>query len=69
MMLMTLIMTMMMTMMMMMMMMMMTMMMMMMMMMMLMFLYSDQETLQLSKWPWRLHLVSTKHSPFSFFKS
>ena len=23
------------------------------------FLYLDEETLQLSKWPWRLHLVST----------
>ena len=33
------------------------------------FLYSDEETLQLSKGSWRLYLVSTKHLPLSFFNS
>ena len=29
----------------------------------------DLVLVQLFKWPWRLHLVSTKHLLFSFFNS
>ena len=29
----------------------------------------DLVLVQLGKWPWRLHLVSTKHLLFSFFNS
>ena len=35
----------------------------------LMFLYSDEDTPQLSKWLWCLYLVRGKHILFSFFNS